>query len=66
MKHKLISLSSKTHEISLVWIGANDYEPPKEVKEWTLDFLVEKEMGGGADSIKIDYIKIDEIKSKVD
>jgi len=61
MKFKLISLSSKTHEISLVRIGANDYEPPKEVKERTLDFLVEKEMGGG-EQIKVDYNKIDEIK----
>ena len=65
VKHKLISLSGKHHEISLVRIGANDYEPPKEVKEWTLDYLVDKELGGGGDTIKIDYNKIDEIKEKV-
>jgi len=53
VKYKLVSLSGKTHEISLVRIGAHDYEPPKEVKIWTLDYLVEKELGGN-EVVKVD------------
>lgn len=65
VKYKLVSLSGKTHEISLVRIGAHDYEPPKEVKIWTLDYLVEKELGGN-EVIKVDHNKIDEVKWRLD
>lgn len=65
VKYKLVSLSGKTHEISLVWIGAHDYEPPKEVKIWTLDYLVDKELGG-TENVKVDQNKVDELKRKLD
>jgi senataxin len=62
-KLKLISLSGKTHEVSLVRIGAHDYEPPQEVRQRTLDYLVEKEMGGEA--VKVDFARVDEMKDKI-
>ena len=65
VKYKLVSLSGKTHETSLVRIGAHDYEPPKEVKIRTLDFLVDKELGG-QETIKVDFNKIDECKRRLD
>ncbi|MBK8156665.1 MAG: hypothetical protein IPK55_12035 [Streptococcus sp.] len=45
-------------------IGANDYDPPKEVKERTLDFLVDREIGGN-ETVKVDYNKIDEIRARL-
>lgn len=48
----------------MVRIGAFDYEPPKKVKEHTLDFLIEKKVKRNGQYV--DYEKIKMITNKLD